>query len=111
MIMEGKHPITAAERGKYKDEFRAGNLKRVIVTQIWGTGVDFPKLEVLIRADGQASTIASTQIPGRVTRCSDGKAVGLVVDCSDGFYRTLEDRARKRKSAYASKGWSIEEWG
>lgn len=111
LICSGKHPITAAERKKYQETFKSGELKRVIATQVWSTGVDFPKLEALIRADAQASPIASTQIPGRVTRCSDGKEVGLVIDCSDGFYRTLEDRARRRRSAYASKGWLIEAWG
>lgn len=107
LIKEGEHPITAAERQRYRDEFHRGELKRAIATQIWGTGVDFPKLQVLIRADGQSSPIASTQIPGRVTRSSDGKERGLVVDFSDGFYHTLEDRARRRRAVYVKKEWTI----
>jgi len=107
LIKEGDHPITTVERQRYRDEFQRGELRRAIATQIWGTGVDFPKLQVLVRADGQSSPIASTQIPGRVTRSSDGKDRGLVVDFSDGFYRILEDRARRRKAIYVKKEWTI----
>lgn len=111
MLEKGKHPITAIEREAFKQAFRKGTLRRVIATQVWGTGVDFPSLEVLVRADGKSSPIDSTQIPGRVTRRADGKSVGIVVDCSDGFYKMLEDRARKRKSIYIGKGWKVKSWG
>jgi superfamily II DNA or RNA helicase len=107
LIEAGRHPITSSERERLRDDFRAGSLKRVIATQIWGTGVDFPKLEVLVRADAQASSIRNTQLPGRVTRAADGKSFGLVLDFDDCHADTLNGRFRKRLTAYRKKGWTI----
>ena len=107
LIPPGAHPIGHDERTAYREDFRSGKLKLAIATHIWGTGIDFPSLQILVRADAQASPIASTQIPGRVTRCSSGKEKGIVIDFSDGFFSVLDDRARRRKSSYSSKGWTI----
>lgn len=107
LIAEGQHPITSSERERLRDDFRESNLKRVIATQIWGTGIDFPKLEVLVRADAQASSIRNTQLPGRVTRASKGKDFGLVLDFDDCHNETLSRRFKKRLTIYRKKGWKI----
>jgi len=107
LLIPGEHPITSGERATLQDDFRDGKLKRAIATQIWGTGVDFPGLEVLVRADAQSSSIRNTQLPGRVTRKAEGKDFGLVIDFDDCHNEALQRRARKRLSIYRKKGWKI----
>ena len=107
LIPKDKHPITAAEREEMRRAFRAGTLRRVISTHTWGTGVDFPKLGAMIRADGGSGKIANIQLTGRVTRPSDGKEVGVVIDFDDVHNRRLSGRALKRIVTYRSKGWKV----
>lgn len=108
LINAGEHPITSKQRDQYRNEFAKGILKRAVATGIWSTGVDFPKLNVLIRADGQSGPIQNTQIPGRVSRSTDGKEFGIVVDFDDCFEETLKNRAARRMSMYRKKGWSTQ---
>jgi len=107
LLPKGEHPISSRQREEMRVAFHGGSLRRVIATTIWGTGVDFPQLNVLVRADGQSGTIPNTQLPGRVTRKADGKTLGIVMDLDDAFHPTLEGRARRRLAAYRSKGWKI----
>jgi superfamily II DNA or RNA helicase len=85
LLSEDEPDMTTARRMQLKDAFSDGTLKKVIATTVWNRGVDFQKLSVLIRADGQNSPIADTQVPGRVTRiCKEtGKRYGIVIDFLD----------------------------
>jgi superfamily II DNA or RNA helicase len=91
-------------------DFEAGTLKKVIATDVWSTGVDFPQLSVLIRADARASEIMDVQAPGRVVRRHDasGKDHGLVIDCMDYFDGALMRRSIERKRTYTKQGWEQE---
>lgn len=97
--------MTPELRKQYTKDFERGTLRRVIATDVWSTGVDFPALEVLYRVDARESAIQDTQAPGRVARLSDGKAYGEVVDCLDLFDPVLLRKSRKRKSHYDALGW------
>ncbi len=108
LIKEGEHPLTAVQRDTLREDFETGKLRRAIATSVWSTGVDFPHLNASIRADGQSSSIASTQIPGRATRKCDGKAFGIVIDFDDAFNSTLARRAESRFRVYKKKGWAQE---
>jgi len=108
LLKEGQHPISSADRERMRAAFKEGALRRVIATGTWGTGVDFPGLGVLVRADAQGSSIRNTQIPGRVTRPSEGKEFGIVVDFDDVHNETLERRSKKRVTSYRKKGWTID---
>lgn len=101
-------PITPDSRERMRGDFEDGRLKKVIATDVWATGVDFPQLEELIRADGRASSILAGQGPGRVSRiCPDiNKGYGRVTDVADFFDDRLCDRSRRRYRAYAKYGWS-----
>jgi superfamily II DNA or RNA helicase len=91
--------------------FEAGTLKKAICTPTWSEGVDFTQLEVLIRADGQVGTIPTTQIPGRLSRKSAGKCVGILIDFMDHFGSFFLERSLRRKAQYHDKGWTIvENW-
>ncbi len=85
--------------------FEKGKLKKVIATTVWNVGVSFNNLSVLIRADGGSSSIADVQIPGRVSRISDGKPFGVIHDYLDQFDSGYKQRATKRSRNYKSNGW------
>lgn len=100
-------PMTPQARDQMSRDFEAGTLKKVIATDVWSTGVDFPQLSVLIRADARASEIMDVQAPGRVVRRHDpsGKDHGLVIDCMDYFDGAFMRRSNERKKTYVKQGW------
>lgn len=95
-------------RDRMQKDFESGKLKKVIATGVWNTGVDFTKLRWLIRGDAMASTIQAIQTPGRLSRTSDGKYVGMLVDFLDSFDPTLEGRSKKRIRQYKKNGWDVQ---
>jgi superfamily II DNA or RNA helicase len=108
MLNELDEPImTSSARDQMSRDFEAGILKKVIATDVWSTGVDFPQLSVLIRADARASEIMDVQAPGRVVRRHDesGKDHGLVIDCMDYFDQAFLRRSQERRKTYIRQGW------
>lgn len=111
-------PIKGLHKGKLLDgrrerlrkDFEEGTLKKVIATGVWNTGVDFTQLQWLIRADGLGSPIQATQTPGRLSRVSEGKHYGMLIDFMDMFCPALERRSLKRLRSYRSsdKEWNVE---
>jgi hypothetical protein len=108
LLRKGEHPITPDRREAMRVDFRNRSLLRVIATGTWGTGVDFPHLNLVVRADAQGAAIPNGQIPGRVTRTADGKSVGLVLDFDDLHNSVLARRAVKRFRLYRSRGWTVQ---
>ena len=100
-------PLTKKQVEEIRKNFSAGKVKRVIATGIWSTGVDFPLLSVIIRADGGASPIKDIQMPGRVCRISAGKDKGILVDLADTFDLWTARRAKSRFQSYEDKQWEI----
>jgi hypothetical protein len=91
----------------YRRQFESRKLLKVISTNIWGAGVNFNDLQVLIRADGAPGAIPSTQIPGRLSRLAEGKEAGLLIDFADRFDPWTCKRALSRLKTYKSNGWEI----
>jgi len=102
-----KGKILDGRREAMRVSFEKGELKKVIATGVWNTGVDFKQLAYLIRADGMASDIASTQTPGRLSRTNEGKELGVLIDFYDAFKPSLESRSKKRVACYRKKGWDV----
>jgi len=100
-------PITRKQVEAIREQFTAGTRKRVIATGIWSTGVDFPHLSVIIRADGGASQIKDIQMPGRVCRLAENKSKGILVDFGDFFDFWAARRAKSRFDSYKEKQWEI----
>jgi superfamily II DNA or RNA helicase len=96
-----------ARREKMRLGFERGDIKKVISTDVWSTGVDFAQLSVLIRADARSSKIVDIQAPGRVARKHDpsGKEYGLVIDCMDLFDHSFLNRSKSRRLSYKKMGW------
>jgi superfamily II DNA or RNA helicase len=99
--------MTLERRRKLKKMFEVGKLRKVIANTVWKRGVDFRKLQVLIRADAESSMISDTQIPGRTSRICDeiGKEVSVVIDYRDQFSEKWRERAYRRSGHYSEIGW------
>ncbi len=107
-LLNNDEPVmTTKRRFALKRQFETGELRKVIATTVWNRGVNFRKLQVLVRADGKSSPIADAQIPGRLSRLSENKNYGLLVDFNDQFDPTMMRRASERKSRYRKMKWDI----
>lgn len=104
-------PVSPVTRNQKRMAFQSGALKRVIATDVWSTGVDFEKLQVLYRVCGRASKIMDTQAPGRVSRQHEasGKSHGEVIDFLDRFDSSFKAKSEKRRKHYQDLGWT-QQW-
>lgn len=100
-------PVTSKQRTALRKRFESGELLKVIATGVWKQAVDFEHLKWLIRCDGATSPIRGTQIPGRLSRLSADKKVGILIDFCDGFDPWASRKAQKRMKHYSSMGWKV----
>lgn len=105
LIPEDEELMTAQRLFDIKRDFESGKLRKAIATTVWNRGVNFHELQVLIRADASSSAIADTQIPGRLSRLSEGKEAGILIDYFDDFDPSLKRKAQQRAADYRKKGW------
>lgn len=89
--------------------FERGELKKVIATDVWATGVDFEQLSVVARADGRDSEVLDTQGPGRGSRVFEGKSHAEIIDSIDFFDTQCQAKSRGRFKTYESLGW-VQNW-
>ena len=109
MLPDDWQPLEPEQRGRLRDDFSDGRLRRAIATSVWSRGVNFDRLSVLVRADGGASGVKNKQWPGRACRIASGKVGSLIVDCADRFDERLWDHWLKRRRDYESMGWE-QDW-
>lgn len=83
----------------------SGKLKRFAVNTIFNVGVDMPDLIHLVRADGMSSPTADTQIPGRTSRITEQKIVGVIHDYIDKFDKGCLGKSMTRAKDYAKHRW------
>jgi superfamily II DNA or RNA helicase len=110
LLPENYRPLADIQKHNLRDQFERGDLRKVIATDVWSTGVDFEQLNVLVRADDRDSDIVDVQGPGRVSRiytAPDGtsKEVGEVIDCMDVFDPTFYRKSAGRRDSYKLLGW------
>lgn len=107
LLPEEYEPMTAEKRSALRVAFENHEVKKVIATDVWSTGVSFERLAVLVRADARGSEIMDTQAPGRVARIHEesGKSMGIVYDFDDHFDSGFARKSRTRRKNYAKKGW------
>lgn len=109
LLPENYQYIDGFRRQQMRRAFEGGQLKKVIATDVWQTGVDFEQLQVLCRCDDRDSDILDTQGPGRVSRIYDGKECGIVHDCIDYFDKSLYNKSRGRFRSYQELEWE-QDW-
>ncbi|HMY11628.1 MAG TPA: hypothetical protein PKC74_08385, partial [Turneriella sp.] len=61
MLPQEWQPLEAEERGRLRDAFSDGRIRKAIATTVWSRGVNFDGLSVLVRADGGASGVKNKQ--------------------------------------------------
>ena len=110
LLPQDYKPLNDYQKHQLRSQFESGELKRVIATDVWSTGVDFEQLNVLVRADDRDSDIVDVQGPGRVSRVytsPDGvqKDFGEVIDCMDTFDPTFYRKSMGRRNSYKLLGW------
>ena len=88
--------------------FEAGTLRKAIATGMWGTGVDFVQLDVLVYASGAPSHITTTQWAGRNSRLRKDKKYGLVIDFSDRWDEWTASRSIRRMGTFKAHGWKVD---
>ena len=95
------------ELDEIRQAFARGELRKAVATGTWSTGVSFDQLSLLIRADGGVTDVVSTQIPGRLSRLSEGKGRGVLVDFFDEFNSWARGRSYARLNVYRRHGWRL----
>lgn len=107
LIEKGFEIITDAQRERWTAKFEDGRIKKAIATTIWNVGVNFKKLQVLVRGDGGASPINDVQIPGRPIRIDgEWKKYAIVHDYLDQFSIGPRNRASGRSNTYHEEGFT-----
>lgn len=114
--------IKPKERKEIYSMFRDREIMKIMATDVYKQGVDFPSLNVVVNARGGGSDIIAKQIPGRASRSTDGKDCAYVVDfvhkwdtdtpeIGDGRGRPgpLLSNDRSRKRAYKELGFT-QQW-
>ena len=80
-----QYKMTQKQLDIMRGAFSKGTLRYIIATTVFRQGVNFPKLEVLIRADGTVSSVDGIQIPGRLSRLDEDKDCAYLIDMGDEF--------------------------
>jgi len=90
------------------EKFQRRELKTVLATSCWGTGVDFPDLDIMVMASGKSGPISVIQHTGRATRKGSGKKeMGYVIDCKDQWCDWGSRKYKERRKLYKEMGWKI----
>ena len=96
--------IGKKDRKAYMEEFKAGNLKTMIATQLADEGLDLPNVELLIMVSGGRSSQKTIQRASRALRKTSTKSTATIVDFMDRFHPIAEFHAKKRIKCYKQLG-------
>ncbi len=103
----GSEVMTPALKESRINRFVNGEPSIFVASTVLNVGIDCKYLQVLARADGGASSINSTQIPGRTSRTNErGKRLGIIHDYFDQFHRTFGRNGARRYRDYEKNGWT-----
>lgn len=104
-ILPDRNYPTNPDLDTLRKQFERNEIKKVIATSVWNVGVSFDNLEVLIRANGTSSKIASVQGAGRLSRLAEGKEYGTLHDYIDNHDSLLMRKSNKRYNTYVETGF------
>lgn len=108
LLRDSDKPLNLKRRLEIEAAFESGKIKRAIATSVWNTGVDFPSLDVIVRAGVLESAILDTQEGARPSRTTDTKQTAIIHDYLDNFDATLARKSVNRRRNYAKLGWTQE---
>lgn len=95
------------DRARVYKEFREGNIKHLVATNIYSEGIDFPKLKVIVLAEPFKSNILLLQKVGRTMRRAQGKTIGIVYDFADTDIPFFDTQYKHRLKVYEEEGVEI----
>lgn len=93
------------DRESTKQLLKSRELKCVIASKIWNTGVNIPPLSVIINAAGGKSDIMIRQLAGRGTRVCEGKDKMIFVDFFNPNSNYFISHFGHRLSQFCDLGW------
>lgn len=93
------------DRESTKQLLKSRELKCVIASKIWNTGVNIPPLSVIINAAGGKSDIVIRQLAGRGTRTCEGKDKMVFVDFFNPNSNYFVSHFGHRISQFCDLGW------
>lgn len=108
LIPEDEPRMTADRQQTLLTEMQNGKPGIFICTGVINVGVDLKHCAAVCRAEGTASAIMNTQVPGRVSRVNGVKTEGHVYDYRDQFNVGFQRNATSRAKDYKSHGWREE---
>jgi superfamily II DNA or RNA helicase len=106
ILVHSKMPKKA--RRAAMEEFKAGNIKRMIATSLADEGLDLPNVETLIMVSGGRSAQKTIQRASRALRKTEGKNEAFIHDFKDQFHPLAQAHAAKRIKCYKQLGCSIQ---
>lgn len=86
------------------NEFKAERIRRLVATNIYSEGVDFPGLQVCILAEPFKSPIRLLQRIGRTMRIKEGKGKSIIYDIQDVHLPFFDKQAFERRKLYDREG-------
>lgn len=101
--------MTAQRHNDLLSRMQKGEPGIYICTGVINVGVDLRHCLAVCRAEGTASAIMDTQVPGRASRVNGKKVVGHVYDYRDQFNVGFQRNATSRGKNYKEHGWREEE--
>jgi len=111
-LIPGAILIFGKDSMKIRDEIKnLLNLKKtkVVISTVFGEGVNIPELNTIIRAEGGFSEIKTIQSAGRSLRKTSNKNVGKVVDFWDEENKYLSRHFYFRRKTYLKNNYEIKE--
>jgi len=109
-MIPGAVLIFGKDSMKIRDEIKSLlNLKktRVVISTVFGEGVNIPELNTIIKAEAGLSKIRTVQAAGRSMRKTNTKSIGIVVDFVDEDNRYLMKHYLARLRTYQKNGFEI----
>lgn len=102
-LLSGKDSIEI--RNKAIMKFKNGEIKTLIASNIFNTGISINNIELFINASAGKSKIQTLQKIGRALRKAEGKKVATIIDFMDYGNKFLERHSNQRINLYKDAGF------
>jgi superfamily II DNA or RNA helicase len=102
----GQH--SSKKRREYIKQLGTGELEGLIVSPIFGEGVDIPAIRSMVLAGAGKSPIKLIQEVGRGMRVEDDKTEVTIVDFYDELHSYLRKHSKKRIKVYKYAGYNVD---
>lgn len=101
--------LNKAARGQLAERLRARDpeVKVVVSTAVWSTGLDIPSLAWVLMAGAGRAPVGLKQASGRPTRLAAGKPAYTIYDLEDVDVDWAREQAAERREHYTVAGFAV----